>query len=373
MADNVFRNIGTAITRPIGELFGGAVTALQPGRVQQMQFERQQQELKNHFDMFNRFLTMGDKPSAYKYMTDTILPFVKASPELIESVQQFQPGLAKPTTVGEARMMGAEKHPVGSPEWDRYIGISQRKDASDLWQQWQKNKQVIGVEDLSDSEKLILEQKNKDLMQQIQGAEGYRIKEEKTPGKESWLPFGWGDTEARTEYGLEKISPTTGEPTPREGGVFGGLARPSKTGALGQAIEPTAPREMGLGGKLQPSPFAGISTPEMRGDILSGGVQGWPTIPQEEINVFEQLTPKKTVKQLQKQKSRDPTALELSQIFANAKVPRTEIDQEAAKLKSIWNELELEEKIEAYALMAEGYKAKEIIDWFRKESKENEQ
>lgn len=42
MAKSFFENLGAGIFQPVGDFVGGAVTALQPGRVQQMQHERGQ-------------------------------------------------------------------------------------------------------------------------------------------------------------------------------------------------------------------------------------------------------------------------------------------------------------------------------------------
>jgi len=93
----------------------------------------------------------------------------------------------------------------------------------------------------------------------------------------------------------------------------------------------------------------------------------------DEIDVFEKLAQKKTVKQLQRQQSRDPNLMELSPILARAKVPRSEIYREAAKLKPIWSELNLQEKLDAYELLAQGVKVKEIIEYFKDQTNENAQ
>lgn len=40
MANDFFRDVGTSLFKPVGDFISGGVTALQPGRVQQMQLER---------------------------------------------------------------------------------------------------------------------------------------------------------------------------------------------------------------------------------------------------------------------------------------------------------------------------------------------
>ncbi|GAG39711.1 unnamed protein product, partial [marine sediment metagenome] len=44
MENDFFRDVGTTIFKPVGDFVGGAVTALQPGRVQQMQLQQRRLE-----------------------------------------------------------------------------------------------------------------------------------------------------------------------------------------------------------------------------------------------------------------------------------------------------------------------------------------
>lgn len=51
MADDFFRDVGTSVFKPIGDFVGGAVTALQPGRVQQMQRRQRDIDLNKHLSI----------------------------------------------------------------------------------------------------------------------------------------------------------------------------------------------------------------------------------------------------------------------------------------------------------------------------------
>ena len=307
MADNVFRNIGTTIARPIGEFIGGAVTALQPGRVQQMQFERQQKELQNHFNMFNRLLSMGDKASAYKYMTDAILPFVKASPELTQSVKQFQ--VPESTEwIDSAKQYSGLRKALPRDEWSNKI-----------------------LPEYKEVEKFLLD---KEIEQHRKGG-----------------------------YGSE------GTPTPTD--VFEGLTpsvQRTPSPLATSPVQPPGQTIFGYPGMVGPTP---VKTPAKLDDFFAGV----PTeeSPMDEIDVFEKLIPKKTVKQLQKQKSRDPTLMDLAPILSRYKVTHLEIARKAAELKPIWSELSFQEKLDVYELLARGVEAKKIIKHFENLTSENAQ
>ena len=164
---------------------------------------------------------------------------------------------------------------------------------------------------------------------------------------------------------------------PREQGaamptdVFRGLTpsvQPTPSPLATSPVQPPGQTIFGYPGMVGPAP---VKSPAKL-DGLFAGVPSEES-PMDEIDVFEKLIPKKTVSQLQKQVSRDPTVMELGPILAQAKVPRSEIYKEAAELKSIWSELTLEEKFDAYKALAQGIKAKEIIQYFKKQTKENAQ
>jgi len=85
MANDFFRDISTAIFKPVGNFVGGAVTALQPGRVQQMRLRQRQQELQQQFLILKGEFSPEEKENAAR----TIVQM--AQPKLYEQRLQQDP------------------------------------------------------------------------------------------------------------------------------------------------------------------------------------------------------------------------------------------------------------------------------------------
>jgi len=92
--------LGGGILGGIGEIGGGVLEHLGTGfkkvresaraELAEPVLRNQLLQLEKHDNVVKRLIAMGDVQSARKYVADTYLPFLKASPEVIESARQLQ-------------------------------------------------------------------------------------------------------------------------------------------------------------------------------------------------------------------------------------------------------------------------------------------
>lgn len=82
MAKSFFENLGSAIFQPAGDVVSGAVTALQPGRVQQIQRDRSQQDIANNMAVLRSDVSREVKERAGKAILRSM------DPKLLEAMNK---------------------------------------------------------------------------------------------------------------------------------------------------------------------------------------------------------------------------------------------------------------------------------------------